>query len=132
MVKRPKYVLCRSISLISVKVKIFHFIADIDECSLGIANCHAHSVCMNVPGWYRCDCLEGYHSHWPDNHYGEFCLGKKFLFLNLNITFLILYLSVIYGELLFYYHYFHHHNHYYRHRYREYVYSIAVYSLKNI
>ncbi|XP_050392092.1 protein kinase C-binding protein NELL1 isoform X1 [Patella vulgata] len=47
---------------------------DIDECGLGISACHGHSVCVNIPGWYRCDCLEGYHCNWPDNHYGSLCL----------------------------------------------------------
>ncbi|CAG5125876.1 unnamed protein product, partial [Candidula unifasciata] len=46
----------------------------IDECALGISKCHGHSVCINMPGWYHCDCLEGYHSTWPDNHYGSLCL----------------------------------------------------------
>ncbi|XP_053396211.1 protein kinase C-binding protein NELL1-like [Mercenaria mercenaria] len=47
---------------------------DIDECLLGISACHAHSVCINTPGWYKCDCIEGYHSHWPENHYGSLCV----------------------------------------------------------
>ncbi|XP_071078642.1 protein kinase C-binding protein NELL2-like isoform X3 [Haliotis cracherodii] len=47
---------------------------DIDECALGISSCRGHSVCINQPGWYQCDCLEGFHSNWPDNHYGSLCL----------------------------------------------------------
>ncbi|XP_041350978.1 protein kinase C-binding protein NELL2-like [Gigantopelta aegis] len=47
---------------------------DIDECALGISACRGHSVCINLPGWYHCDCLEGFHSNWPDNHYGSLCL----------------------------------------------------------
>ncbi|XP_059141488.1 protein kinase C-binding protein NELL1-like [Physella acuta] len=47
---------------------------DIDECTLGISKCHVNSVCINMPGWYHCDCVEGYHSSWPDNHYGSLCL----------------------------------------------------------
>ncbi|KAK3098531.1 hypothetical protein FSP39_020373 [Pinctada imbricata] len=49
-------------------------LADIDECAIGISACHGNSVCINTPGWYRCDCIEGYHSNWPDNHYGSLCL----------------------------------------------------------
>ncbi|XP_055887465.1 protein kinase C-binding protein NELL1-like isoform X3 [Biomphalaria glabrata] len=47
---------------------------DIDECNLGISNCQGHSVCVNIPGWYHCDCLEGFHSSWPDNNLGHLCL----------------------------------------------------------
>ena len=61
----------------------FKFIlhVDIDECSLGISACHGKSACINTQGWYRCDCLEGYHSNWPDNHYGSLCMGKYLLIL---------------------------------------------------
>ena len=57
-------------------ISIYFFHSDIDECSLGISACHGKSVCINTPGWYRCDCLEGYHSSWPDNHYGSLCMGE--------------------------------------------------------
>ena len=50
-------------------------LADIDECALGISSCRGNSVCINEPGWYHCDCLQGFHSIWPDNHYGSLCLG---------------------------------------------------------
>ncbi|XP_071134214.1 protein kinase C-binding protein NELL1-like isoform X2 [Mytilus edulis] len=47
---------------------------DIDECAIGISKCTVNSVCINTPGWYQCDCLEGYHSTWPDNNFGSLCL----------------------------------------------------------
>ncbi|XP_076445181.1 protein kinase C-binding protein NELL1-like isoform X2 [Babylonia areolata] len=47
---------------------------DIDECALGVSSCRGNSVCINEPGWYHCDCLQGFHSIWPDNHYGSLCL----------------------------------------------------------
>ncbi|CAG2255126.1 unnamed protein product [Mytilus edulis] len=46
----------------------------IDECAIGISKCTVNSVCINTPGWYQCDCLEGYHSTWPDNNFGSLCL----------------------------------------------------------
>ncbi|XP_074600122.1 protein kinase C-binding protein NELL2-like isoform X2 [Brevipalpus obovatus] len=33
---------------------------DIDECSLGIHQCHPNSKCINKPGWYVCECLPGF------------------------------------------------------------------------
>ena len=55
---------------------------DIDECAIGIAGCHGNSVCINTPGWYHCDCIEGYHSNWPDNHYGSLCMGMSRVLLH--------------------------------------------------
>jgi hypothetical protein len=54
---------------------IFSIFADIDECAIGISKCTVNSVCINTPGWYQCDCIEGYHSTWPDNNYGSLCMG---------------------------------------------------------
>ncbi|XP_071453142.1 protein kinase C-binding protein NELL1-like isoform X3 [Hetaerina americana] len=34
--------------------------ADLDECSLGLHECHAGSECVNMPGWYYCQCRSGY------------------------------------------------------------------------
>ncbi|XP_060694596.1 protein kinase C-binding protein NELL1-like isoform X3 [Hemiscyllium ocellatum] len=33
---------------------------DKDECANGTSYCHANTVCVNLPGSYRCDCLPGY------------------------------------------------------------------------
>ncbi|XP_074600127.1 protein kinase C-binding protein NELL1-like isoform X2 [Brevipalpus obovatus] len=44
---------------------------DIDECSLGIHQCHPNSKCINKPGWYVCECLPGYRNRrddLEDNH----------------------------------------------------------------
>lgn len=35
---------------------------DIDECALGLDQCPRHSRCLNIPGTYLCQCLEGYKS----------------------------------------------------------------------
>ncbi|XP_043404792.1 protein kinase C-binding protein NELL1 isoform X8 [Chelonia mydas] len=33
---------------------------DIDECAAKMHYCHANTVCVNLPGTYRCDCVPGY------------------------------------------------------------------------
>lgn len=33
---------------------------DVDECSEGLSQCGPFSVCLNVPGSYRCECRGGY------------------------------------------------------------------------
>ncbi|XP_038262695.1 protein kinase C-binding protein NELL1 isoform X8 [Dermochelys coriacea] len=33
---------------------------DIDECAAKMHYCHANTVCVNLPGSYRCDCVPGY------------------------------------------------------------------------
>nr|XP_006817984.1 PREDICTED: signal peptide, CUB domain, EGF-like 2 [Saccoglossus kowalevskii] len=33
---------------------------DVDECELGVHNCHTHAVCQNTPNSFRCSCLNGY------------------------------------------------------------------------
>ncbi|XP_068050284.1 protein kinase C-binding protein NELL1 isoform X5 [Anomalospiza imberbis] len=33
---------------------------DIDECAAKMHYCHANTVCVNLPGSYRCDCVAGY------------------------------------------------------------------------
>ncbi|XP_076060602.1 protein kinase C-binding protein NELL1-like isoform X1 [Oratosquilla oratoria] len=35
---------------------------DVDECALGLHHCHSASRCVNMPGWYMCQCLPGYTS----------------------------------------------------------------------
>lgn len=34
--------------------------ADIDECTAKMHYCHANTMCVNLPGSYRCDCVRGY------------------------------------------------------------------------
>ncbi|XP_053214161.1 protein kinase C-binding protein NELL2-like isoform X2 [Panonychus citri] len=36
---------------------------DIDECSLNLHECPSNSKCINKPGWYYCQCLDGYTSY---------------------------------------------------------------------
>lgn len=35
-------------------------IADIDECQSGTSKCPEHSLCVNLPGTYFCNCTEGF------------------------------------------------------------------------
>lgn len=51
-------------------------ITDVDECSLGIHQCHPNSRCINLPGWYYCDCKEGYYSSLQNTNLGAFCQGE--------------------------------------------------------
>uniref|UniRef100_A0AAQ5YNU9 Neural EGFL like 1 n=1 Tax=Amphiprion ocellaris TaxID=80972 RepID=A0AAQ5YNU9_AMPOC len=37
--------------------------ADIDECAEGLIECHNHSRCVNLPGWYHCECRSGFHDN---------------------------------------------------------------------
>ena len=44
---------------------------DIDECSLGAADCHSTlAECINTEGSYKCECVDGY--AWN----GTTCQGK--------------------------------------------------------
>ncbi|KAK6291183.1 hypothetical protein J4Q44_G00384160 [Coregonus suidteri] len=36
---------------------------DIDECAEGLIQCHNHSRCVNLPGWYHCECRNGFHDN---------------------------------------------------------------------
>uniref|UniRef100_A0A671VFU5 Neural EGFL like 1 n=1 Tax=Sparus aurata TaxID=8175 RepID=A0A671VFU5_SPAAU len=36
---------------------------DIDECAEGLIECHNHSRCVNLPGWYHCECRSGFHDN---------------------------------------------------------------------
>ena len=76
---RAPWIEACSFSTITIKIKrtLYHFLLlDIDECVIGISKCAVKSVCINTPGWYKCDCIEGYHSRWPDNNYGSLCVGR--------------------------------------------------------
>ncbi|XP_076334234.1 protein kinase C-binding protein NELL2a-like isoform X2 [Tachypleus tridentatus] len=46
---------------------------DVDECSLGLHQCYPNSQCINMPGWYYCDCILGYQSYLVDNSLGIMC-----------------------------------------------------------
>lgn len=54
---------------------------DINECSLSSVLCGPNSVCKNLPGRYRCSCLDGYFSpigdNWIPKKPGDhFCTGN--------------------------------------------------------
>lgn len=33
---------------------------DIDECTTGVHNCKPNERCVNKPGWFSCECTDGY------------------------------------------------------------------------
>ena len=43
------------------------FVADIDECELGVDNCSINAVCSDTDGSYECSCITGF------NGDGETC-----------------------------------------------------------
>ncbi|XP_065539483.1 protein kinase C-binding protein NELL1 isoform X5 [Lathamus discolor] len=51
-----------------------HCEKDIDECAEGIIECHNHSRCVNLPGWYRCECRSGFHDNGSYSLSGESCV----------------------------------------------------------
>lgn len=38
----------------------FHYLSDVDECSLGQSHCSSFATCYNTPGSYKCKCKDGY------------------------------------------------------------------------
>lgn len=57
---------------------MFLLILDVDECARGLHMCHPNSQCVNMPGWYFCQCRPGYQSH-PEDNLGAFCQGNQIL-----------------------------------------------------
>jgi Calcium-binding EGF domain len=53
---------------------------DVDECAAGIAQCNDASTCVNVPGWYYCQCKLGFSA---STSAGNLCLGE-FVYSNLK------------------------------------------------
>uniref|UniRef100_A0A7M4EQJ7 Protein kinase C-binding protein NELL1 n=1 Tax=Crocodylus porosus TaxID=8502 RepID=A0A7M4EQJ7_CROPO len=51
-----------------------HCEKDIDECAEGIIECHNHSRCVNLPGWYHCECRSGFHDNGTYSPSGESCI----------------------------------------------------------
>ena len=47
--------------------------ADIDECELGIDNCHVNGTCADVIGSFLCTCNDGFDGN------GVECTSKKFV-----------------------------------------------------
>lgn len=50
--------------------------ADIDECADGFVECDSKSTCVNLPGWYHCECRDGYHDNGLFSTNGESCVGE--------------------------------------------------------
>ncbi|KAM4614966.1 protein kinase C-binding protein NELL2-like [Polymixia lowei] len=46
---------------------------DIDECSDGFVECDSRASCVNLPGWYHCECRDGYHDNGMFTANGESC-----------------------------------------------------------
>ncbi|XP_070804065.1 protein kinase C-binding protein NELL2 [Pituophis catenifer annectens] len=47
--------------------------SDIDECSDGFVHCDSRATCINLPGWYHCECRDGYHDNGMFSSSGESC-----------------------------------------------------------
>lgn len=50
--------------------------SDIDECADGFVECDSKSTCVNLPGWYHCECRDGYHDNGLFSTNGESCVGE--------------------------------------------------------
>lgn len=59
--------------------------SDIDECSEGLIECHNHSRCVNLPGWYHCECRSGFHDNGSYLLDGSSCIGEHTLNWNLSL-----------------------------------------------
>ncbi|MBN3274579.1 NEL protein, partial [Polyodon spathula] len=46
---------------------------DIDECLDGFVECDSRANCINLPGWYHCECRDGYHDNGMLSPNGESC-----------------------------------------------------------
>lgn len=40
--------------------EVLYAIRDVDECALGLDNCHANATCINTIGSYECGCAPGF------------------------------------------------------------------------
>lgn len=54
--------------------------SDIDECVDGFVECDSKSTCVNLPGWYHCECRDGYHDNGLFSANGESCVGELLAF----------------------------------------------------
>nr|XP_029495468.1 protein kinase C-binding protein NELL1-like [Oncorhynchus nerka] len=52
-----------------------HCETDIDECAEVLIQCHIHSRCVNLPGWYHCECRNGFHDNGSYLIDGSSCIG---------------------------------------------------------
>lgn len=51
-------------------------LTDIDECFHGFVECDDKAICVNLPGWYHCECRDGYHDNGLFSTNGESCIGE--------------------------------------------------------
>lgn len=51
-------------------------VADINECSDGFVQCDSRAICVNLPGWYHCECRDGYHDNGIFSSNGDSCEGR--------------------------------------------------------
>ncbi|KAK3544622.1 hypothetical protein QTP86_019138 [Hemibagrus guttatus] len=54
-------------------LSVLMFNANIDECSNGFVECDSRATCVNLPGWYHCECRDGYHDNGMFLSNGESC-----------------------------------------------------------
>ncbi|CAH1121478.1 unnamed protein product [Ceutorhynchus assimilis] len=47
---------------------------DLDECATKAHRCTNSSICVNMMGWYYCQCKPGYEGPVPDNNLGTSCV----------------------------------------------------------
>ena len=65
--------LCKCNLLPQIPSKLlFDSVGDVDECSLGTANCHEQATCTNTIGSYVCSCKKGFTGN------GTICNGKSY------------------------------------------------------
>lgn len=50
---------------------------DLDECAANAHRCTNSSICVNMMGWYYCQCKPGYRGPVSDNNLGISCVGKS-------------------------------------------------------
>ena len=63
-----------------VSLSVLSSSSDIDECVDGFVECDSKSTCVNLPGWYHCECRDGYHDNGLFSANGESCVGKLHAF----------------------------------------------------
>uniref|UniRef100_A0A8C4Q7B1 Neural EGFL like 1 n=1 Tax=Eptatretus burgeri TaxID=7764 RepID=A0A8C4Q7B1_EPTBU len=51
-----------------------HCESDIDECVQASMQCHANARCVNLPGWFHCECRVGFRDNGSFSHRGQSCI----------------------------------------------------------
>lgn len=63
-------------TIVNLPDVLFLLSLDIDECADGFVECDSKSTCVNLPGWYHCECRDGYHDNGFFSTNGESCVGE--------------------------------------------------------